>query len=416
MRKLKGVVFGTTNVIFQKGHIDDDIIDKLSKTINRLKENGIFVIFLGNHNYKLTFNDEKITLREYIKNTFGEYEVLIAEEGDVPYKSTKEAMDYILKKHNLTEPNEVIYIGNTEADMKTALHSRVLFLNVTWFKQEVEYGLFFEHPIKLFLFIKLFCLREHLWFFKIETEHTKFYSLGPYIPAERKRSGTPSKDVFVALKLQKRDPSFWAHYLCSSIYFSDIYKKINYMSSYPGYSTSSPSSSLEPQVIAFCKSLNIRYVKNLILRHKTAIKSAFARARGEYIDEFNQLNTIKLNKHPFKNNSEKIYKKNPLKNNKTILIFDDINSNGYSLESGKIYLKQTGVEVILASCMKTIGKTYYSIDSNKNFNPYEEKSLTSNDIIKNNIHNYNDCIFDLESINEMVETLEKYNKYKIYMK
>lgn len=134
---------------------------------------------------------------------------------------------------------------------------------------------------------------------------------------------------------------------------------------------------MEEAIITFAKCFRKKYLKDLITRHTTAVKSAYARSQGKPIDHLNQLNTISLNSTPIKDNSGNKYKSFPLQKGKTVLVIDDFCTQGYSLEAARVYIEQTGAKVILLSLLKTISKNYSKVDIVEQFSPFQANQFAS---------------------------------------
>jgi hypothetical protein len=104
-----------------------------------------------------------------------------------------------------------------------------------------------------------------------------------------------------------------------------------------------------------------RYLPDLIVRHATATKSQSARIAGNAVDHLNQLGTIRLEKLPVKSKSGERYKSSPIKSGKTVLIVDDICTEGNSFESARALIEKARANCILLAWLKTINKDYHAI-------------------------------------------------------
>lgn len=229
-------------------------------------------------------------------------------------------------------------------------------------------------------------MREYFWQYSIVNNGLKYYALGIYGKIDPEYS-VYTQDAIDAAKVGRGHPDFWLKYLVSSIYFSGIHQQIDYIAPYPGHKEGSSPTVMEEPII-FAKCFRKAYLKDLIIRHTTAKKSAYARAKKESLDCLNQLNTIKLNKHPSKDNREETYKNTPLKKNKTVLVVDDFCTQGYSLEAARIYIQQTGANTISLSLLKTIYRDYEQIIQIDKFNPFEPNNFSSIRSIKHSYKNY----------------------------
>ncbi|ABU78243.1 hypothetical protein ESA_03014 [Cronobacter sakazakii ATCC BAA-894] len=158
----------------------------------------------------------------------------------------------------------------------------------------------------------------------------------------------------------------------------------------------------------FGKCFRKNYLFDLIIRHTDAIKSQTARNNKMAIDFLNQLNTIRLNYKPMRSATRR-YVKSPLGPGKTVLLIDDITTKGYSLESGRAYIEQTGAKVILASWLKTINTDIDLLAPLGKFDPYIPHNFTSAKVLKQ--HSYRANIVDTLAPAEIKAMLEKYTNW-----
>ncbi|MHC5716966.1 MAG: phosphoribosyltransferase [Nostoc sp.] len=166
---------------------------------------------------------------------------------------------------------------------------------------------------------------------------------------------------------------------------------------------------MEETLVAFAKCFRKKYLKNLIVRHTTSRKSAYARSSGEIIDHLNQLNTIYINKLPSYGDNN-IYTNPPLKKGKTILLLDDFCTQGYSLEAARIFIEKTGANVICLSLLKTIIKDYEQIVSIENFNPFQPNQFSSPGSVFR--HSYNKYVLNSSAHEEIGSKLQAYDNWQ----
>ncbi|WP_244957551.1 phosphoribosyltransferase [Bermanella marisrubri] len=198
--------------------------------------------------------------------------------------------------------------------------------------------------------------------------------------------------------------------IVSSLYFSGIYLDLNFITSYPGHKEGSGNAIMDEAIGIFSKCFRIKYLPDLIIRHKTSTRSHVARNTGIQINHLNQLNTIKLNPHPMKNRTEAYKNLIPL-SNKTVLVLDDISTRGFSLEAARLYLQRAGAKVVLVSWLKTINTDYEEIRIKRNFKPFEENQFNDEDLEKINSHTYAQHITDNQAPKEITELLKEYDNW-----
>lgn len=405
-KKLKGVIFGIDNVIAVEGPVQKDLRQEINRLIRFLRSRDLTPVVLANRGWTRGNSDQREELRTVLKREWGDFPCYIANQNGIPHKPRKAATQYVLAEQGW-DSTEVVYVGSTDADMRTAVNGQILFLNVTWYGKKTEYGIEFSSPKDIARFIDIFCLREHLWHFCITHEDLEYYALGPY-STYRTDFATYSRDAKAAAKWGGGHPEFWTKYLWSTLYFSELHKRLNYITVYPGHEAGSGNVIMEQPMHAFANCFRIKFLPNLIERHTTATKSAFARSKGEEINHLNQLNTIKINRYPSWAPGKQ-YKSSPLKQGKTVLIVDDFCTNGYSLEAARMFVEQTSAKAICLSWLKTINSDYLQLVGVPNLRPFDQNSITEIDSIKR--HSYNEHIVDPLAPGELNNKLSEYDNW-----
>jgi len=412
-QQLKCVIFGDRDVIKK----DDEIFSQVKRLIKYLIIHNIQPIILSNYLTKERLDLEKELeeeckqlQEEYPEEEYPEFVWIIAGRDGTPKKAKPESVQWVLNNYNF-QSHEAIMIGNSKNDMITAVNSGLLFVNASWYGKNTDYGFELDQPWKVARFVDVFCLRDNLWNYAINSKGLEYYSLGIYGTREEKYNY--SRDAKEAAKFGRGHLDFWMNYFLSAIYFSGLHKRIDYIASYPSHRQGSISSVMEQTIVTFAKCFRKTYLKDLIIRHTTAEKSAYARSggKGDSLNHLNQLNTIRLNPSPLKNEKGERYKKSPLQPGKTVLLIDDFCTEGYSLEAARVYIEQTGANVICLSLLKTICRDYKQIENIENidkFDPFQPQTFSLSDI-QTIEHSYSRYISTSESHYEIREKLKRYD-------
>ncbi|ALS32658.1 hypothetical protein PTRA_a1445 [Pseudoalteromonas translucida KMM 520] len=404
-KKLKGVILSVENTILNVGNIDNDVFTEVRKLMNYFKTRGITPVLLANRRRTVTYRGVPRDLYEYLEEIFDELVVFTRlRNPEVPPKPQAAATKYVLDKMGW-ESNEVIYIGSSDDDMRTALNGDILFLRGTWYANNTDYGFEFNEVKEIARFIDTLCLREHFWSHEIKDGDLEYYALAPfstYKEAFRKYS----ENARAAAKfLGRGDVDFWLGALVTSMYFTGIHKRIDFVAAYPGHRASVGNDKMNDELMTFAKCFRKGYLHNVIERHTTALKSQTARNQRVHLDHHNQLNTIKLNKFPTKNFTT-VYKKSPLANGKTLLLVDDICTKGYSLEAARKYVERTRAKTILVTWLKTINTDYFTIGDPGTFNPYQANTFQNVPVGQQ--YNYHVYHVDGAASEELADQLEQY--------
>jgi len=413
MQRLRYIVFGLRNVVVKynentkASYIDEAVLSKLTKLLHFLHKKKIEPVVFANKDW--VKRDTKQPLKEIIKKQWGDIRYYITTSDNMPPKPTSESIPALLRKL-CCEENEVLYVGNTNRDMRTAVNGRVVFLNATWFGQQCTYGFQFGSPKDIAKFVDTFFCRDHLWSFKIENENLRYYSLAPYGTYDRVKElyGDYSSDARKTAKDGLGHPQFWGRYLSATLLLSGIYKEVNYICPFPAHTARVWKDPLKNSLDTFEKCFRQSYLRDLVVRHTSCLA---AHKHRETVIHSSHLNTIQLNKHPTPPNGRK-YKKSPLKKGKTVLVVDDFCTLGYSLEAARIYLASTGADIILFSWLKTINRPYVRIKDNFQFkfDPYKTPDWTGV-FIQTHTYDYESIFTDEQAYLELKKKFKKYDAW-----
>jgi Phosphoribosyl transferase domain len=378
MARLKGAIFSLRDVIVQRGAFDQNLTTELGKLIVWLRSKGVAPVFVSNRNWIVKKLDGSTQdLRELLSQQWGEMPWYIAVKGDMPFKPRAAAMKHVLEQQGW-KAHEAIYVGNTEDDMKTAVNGNLLFLNAVWHGEVNPYGYHFDSPLDVARFIDCFCLGMDDWFWALEQGGRKIYALAPYSTmspryAEAQRYSSHAHET---AKHLGGDATFWGRLLAASVYLFGLGDVIDYIAPYPGHSTTSAQPVISEALTILAKSLRKSYLPDLIIRHTTAPKSQTARMQGKPVNPLDQLNTIRLNPRPTRHGGV-AYSRSPLARGKTVLIVDDICTEGNAFEAARSYVENTGAKVICLAWLKTINRDYCAFSKIPKLKPFEVNVLAS---------------------------------------
>lgn len=415
-KTLKGAIFSLTDVFVPDKSwkpIPPQTLKALIQLIKFLKSKGIQPIVFANRE-KLIGNTN---LEKVITDQVGELPWLIVERDEsLEWKPRAGALPRVLQRMDW-DRTEAIYIGNSRVDMQAAVNAKVLFLNATWYGENTPYGIKFDSPQSIAQFVDIFCLRKSLWHYAIEDDDFAYYSLAPFSTL-KPEFAVYSQDAKDSAKFGAGHPDFWTKYLWSTIYFSELYKEIDFIVPYPGHKSTKQHQStacniIEEPMLAFAKCFGIEYLRDLIVRHTTAIKSQSARNSGVgyTLGHCNQLNTIHLNLTPLKGSGKQRFPHNPLVG-KVVLIVDDICTQGYSLDAARVYIKKAGAaRVICLSWLKTINTDYMRIRglTPSDFDPFDTNRFEK--VTKTAVYSYRNHIVDRDAPGEIDDRLAAYDNW-----
>ena len=380
MNTLKGTIFSLRGVLTTPGKVDDKILNEVVKLIQYLISINVEPILISNSPWNLTFKDGKeVPFQEYLSEVCGR-ELKYYQAGiDFKAKQYAASMEKILSEHGWNS-SEVIYVGNTREDMIAASNGGFLFLNAKWHGDNSPYGFHFSDPRDIGRFIECCCVTPQNWFWGIEKGNLRVYSIAPL--AQHSKSypsgAIYSTDAKLAVKQNAGQTRFWGLLMAARIHLSGIGAEANYVAPYPGHRTNSRKTVLMNAVRIVSQSLRAQYLHDFIERHCDAKKLQHIRNKGQSPTVGGQLDTIKLIPNPIKHGSKKErYKNRPKISGKTILVVDDICTEGHSFETARAFLEAAGAKVILVSWLKTPGGSYHALESicPRIKSPFQEYSL-----------------------------------------
>ncbi|MFG6620724.1 phosphoribosyltransferase family protein [Sulfitobacter sp. 1A05707] len=362
MHTLKGVIFSLSDVLAHKGSIDPDLFFETVNLLKFLISKDIQPVLVSNTPWIVNTKDgEKKPFQDYLSEFVGEKLPYYQGGKDIDYKQRGSAMRAILDQHGWSAP-EVFYVGNTREDVLAASNGGFPLLNAKWHGDNSPYGFEFASPKEIASFVDCCCLTPKNWFWGIETGRLRVYSIAPFAEYSRAypQGAIYSTDAKHAVKQDAGNIRFWGLLMAARIHLSGIGTETNFVAPYPGHKTTSKKTKLMNAIAVVSGSLRARYLFDFIERHSDAEKSQTLRTTGGSPSSQNQLSTIKLNARPTRTGPQQLkYVNKPNLKGKTVLVVDDICTEGYSLEASRAFFEAAGANVILLSWLKTPGRNDY---------------------------------------------------------
>lgn len=387
---LKAVIFSIADVVLpttsnpKSQELKSRMDSELKKLFAFLLSKDIKVLFLTNNNRNVRTSSGNVTLDEYLKRKFPNSVHYCRElNNEIPAKQTGKAIDFIMSDLDVKR-NELIYVGRSEEDLQAATNGKTLFINATWYEPVTEYGFQFAEPKEIARFIDVFCLREELWGWQGHfNDDVHYYALAPFstYKPEFTMYSANARDL---AKLEIGSPDFWIRYLGASIYFSGLSEGASFITTYVGHNAHDPyklANIMEHDLKGLAVSFKGKYLKDLFVRHTTAVKSQQARIDNRQVKITSQTNTVNLNPSPIKNlNTGERYVNKPLLRGKKILVIDDFCTEGNAHETARMYLKAAGAKVINISWLKFINRDVAVCEPNCRIRPWDRNNLTHENI------------------------------------
>jgi hypothetical protein len=357
MQKLKGAVFSLRDVLVREKQ-DEKAFLGVIKLIRFVISKGVQPVLVSNSQWVLS--DSKKPFEKFLSEKVGAELPFFKGGRDIAIKQRPEAMAAVLDHYGWS-PQEAVYIGSTKEDMISAAHGGLLFLNAQWYATNSPYGFQFSSAEEIARFIECCCLIPNDWFWGFEDDGYRCFSIAPLAEYSRRYPGAAaySADAKNAAKFNKGDLRFWSQLMAARLHFSGISAEANYVAPYPGHRVGAPQMLLTNALKMLPGKLRSGYLADLIVRHTTAQKSQNLRRSGLAATPSNQLSTISLRRDPLRTGDQaRRFKSPPLNPSKTVLIVDDICTQGNSFEAARSFVESTGAKVIAVSWLKTPANDY----------------------------------------------------------
>ena len=207
MHQLKGAIFSLRDVLVVQGSLEKPTLSETVKLLKFLISKDVRPIIVSNSSWSLT--NSKKTVPEFLSELVGEDIPYYQGGRDMPYKQNAAAMSHVLDQYGWS-PQEVVYIGSTDDDMKAAANGRLLFLNARWHAINSKYGFEFASPKDIARFIDCCCLGLGDWFWAVEEGDLRVYAIAPLAEYSKRYPGAAaySADAKQAVKFDRGDVIF----------------------------------------------------------------------------------------------------------------------------------------------------------------------------------------------------------------
>lgn len=359
MHSLRGAIFSLRNVLAKEGALDQAKALETVKLIKYLISVGVQPVLVSNSTW--TMVDSKEPFNDYFSHLVGQQLPYYQGGKDMAYKQYSAAMQHVLEDQGW-RPQEVVYIGNTQHDIQAASNGGLLFLNAKWHEVNSPFGFEFDSPKDIAKFVDCCCLTPKDWFWSIEKGNLRVYTIAPLGEYSKAypQAATYSTDAKNAVKFGVGDLRFWGLLMAARMHLSGIGAEASFVAPYPGHKTTSEKAELLQAVRIASGSLRARYLEDYIVRHQDAPKSQALRNSGQHPSATNQLATIHLRADPLKTGEVGgRYKSRPNVKGRTLLLVDDICTQGHSLEAARAFAEAAGANVISLCWLKTPGPNDY---------------------------------------------------------
>lgn len=350
---------------------DGTVVPGIEESLSRLSNLGIKIAIVSNRPKRQ--GTGKIARLQYSPDCF----VTKNEVGEP--KGSPKWVEYICNAFNI-EPRDVLYLGDTDHDMWTAVNARVVYLNAAWSNSVMEYGIQVSSPAILTPLVENFFMKPTLWYWTLNTQDR----LGRTVEAKAMIDGNGAKVLDIRYGLldwakHDRDSNvgpfklgnFFMLHLLASIYLGGLYEKADWWTTYPG-SDGGTNTAMDEFFDIAAKLFRDKFKPRLLVRHSPAVDSGEARAAGRSVSFMNQVGTVCLNDDPA--TVEQI-------RGKSIVLIDDFITDGYSSEWARNLLFEAGAANVITVTIGKYGSNFHceSPQTGLSWNPFAPSKLSATD-------------------------------------
>lgn len=317
----------------------DSLVPDIDLALSQLQDMKLRIAVFSNRPHMIV--DKKIQLLPISPDL-----VLTKEDVGIA-KGSERWVDILCSKFSINR-NEVVYIGDSNNDMTTAVNSKIVYFNAEWSNPGYKYGIPVESPKILPVILKHFFMKEHLWYWSVDSSDARGNKVVSKALIRGRDIGVTNFDTDL-LRWTKDNSDkqvgsfkmseFIMYHLLGSLYLDGTYGEINGWTVAPGH-TGKYNASIVDALERTARLFRNLFLPNLVYRHRPAEKSAYLRARGEQADFGEQVSTICLSCEP-QNRSKHI-------EDKTIVVVDDFITEGFTTEWVRNLLFNAGAKRVIS--------------------------------------------------------------------
>jgi hypothetical protein len=402
---LKLVLISPSGTLVKDGKLHAPLVSELCAAIGRLHKAGVRTAVWSNRSWTV---NQTTPMQDYLSAKAGvPVECVGAGTHGFPARRRAGSLTPLLQHFSVAR-HEVILVGNSDEDLKAGVNNDLLLLRPDWYPSGSEYGFSVKSIAELERFCMIFGVRQHPIYWSIQDKGLRVFAMGPYSTKIQAYAGF-GVDAFRAAKHEQGSLEFWHRLVVSGLYFSALTSQFDYIASYPGHASGLKVRAIDEVMTSLGKCFRQTFFPDLIVRHASSIKSAYANPSEKTF--CNQLNTIRLNAHPHPW-GQSTARKSPIGlNGKTVLIVDDICTNGRSLEAARAYIESTGGTALLFAWLKTINSNFLRLNPSPTLKPFASNSVATEPAFES--YSYAQGIIDSNAPAEIATLLDAYKAWTV---
>jgi hypothetical protein len=256
------------------------------------------------------------------------------------------------------ESNEIVWLGDSDLDMRSAVNAGVIYFNAGWSKPAYEYGINLAAPSLLPLYLQEFFQKPTPWYWQFHGMDRQGRRITAKAMMDAKGAGIQDlKDDLILFLKEGGNPrvghmlvrDFIFLHFVGSMFSDPLYRRVDIWTAYPS-SKIGVNPTLDALVGQVARIFRDRYFGDLLIRHTQSIDSGEARYRQIEVGFYNQSNTARVNPDL----RQRIQ-------GKCIAVMDDFTTRGYSGECARHLLLEAGAAEVTSINVSKYGRDYWAI-------------------------------------------------------
>lgn len=365
---VKGVIFDVTETLLTGRSSAITPVAGIPQAIDRLHALDVQVIAAGNHPHA--------SLARALQKA-GLYCDLVVGHDDVgKNKGSPLWVQHICSSTSL-KANELLYIGDSDQDMITAVQGRVIYAHAAWGNAKTyRYGLDAPAPGWVPTVVELIFQKQQPWYWSVNT-HDALRRVATARAMTDALDHLALRDPLLNVFKGERDftignssmgfRDFIMLNLLASLYHEDTFSNVDLWTTYPG-STGKPNTIMGEFLAVAALLFRQQYRSDLFIRHRRAQHSAEAYKKhlNPMDAAFNQFDTVQINP---------IHRQ--LLRDKRVLILDDFMTRGITTECGRNMLLSAGAGgVVIAAIAKYPSDFHVITVQDQTWDPFSVGALS----------------------------------------
>jgi soluble P-type ATPase len=285
----------------------------------------------------------------------------------------------VIKRDTGLRTNQLIYVGDSDYDMITASHSKVVYMHAEWAKPRGPYGIPAPAPGWVPAVVAHIFRKQHRWYWTLDQRDTQGRRVRKMALIDGNGAGDDRlKAELIATLKSEGDPrvgqmllrDFVVLHLAASMYEEGVQEAAGIWTTYPGRH-GRRTNSLAQALDVTAKLFRDKYRGDLFLRHAPARHSRDAFTSGGIpgaID--NQLTSVHLNPTSARALA-----------GQSVLVIDDFLTRGITTEVGRNLLLAGGASEVITVAVGKYGPTIHLLTKRTGqlWDPFAPGPLTSAD-------------------------------------